>query len=104
MIYDTDKIKYYSVPIDNYGSKTIGTAVEYDCIIEDTNQLIYDENGTQEKAKALVMIDDTFPGKQGDYIELYKQFGTATGDTKKYTIKSILHVGGFSGSHLEVYI
>lgn len=105
MIYDTDTIKYYSATRDSvFGSITEGSAVEYNCVIEDTNEIVTNKDGQQVKANSLILIDSTFPGVEGDFIELYKQFGTATGNTTKYEIMQVFETGGFSKSHKEVMI
>lgn len=105
MIYDTDQIKYIAVTRDPvYGNLTESAAVTYDCVIEDTNKVIKNDNGQQIRPKALILIDSTFPGKKGEYIQLFKQFGTELNDSKKYEIIEVFETGGFSSSHKEVMI
>lgn len=105
MIYDTDQIKYYSVTRgDTYGEITEDTSVTYDCVIEDTNRIITNKDGQQVKPKCLILIDSSFPGVKGDFIQLYKQFGSETDDNKKYEIMEVFTAGGFSASHKEVMI
>ena len=104
MILYTDQIKLYSITRDKFGVHTEGEAVTYNCIIEDTNKIFMSNKGQTEKANALIMIDKTFTGVKGDLIELYKQFGSETGDSKKYEIKQVFTTGGLTASHKEVYI
>ena len=103
MIY-TDQIKLYAVSRDKFGKQTESTAVIYDCYIENTNKIMYNAKGQAENANALIMIGSSFTGVKGDLIQLYKQFGSETGNTKKYEINQVFETGGFSSSHKEVYI
>jgi hypothetical protein len=103
-LFYTDQIKLIVITRDKFGAHTESAAVTYDCIIEDTNKLIYNNKGQMEKANALIMIDSIFTGSKGDMIQLFKQFGIETGDTKKYEIKQIFETGGLSSSHKEVLI
>jgi hypothetical protein len=104
MIY-TDQIKYYAVSrTDTYGVISKAAAVTYDCIIEDTNKIITNAAGQQINPNALIMIDSSFPGVKGDIIQMYKQFGTETGDTKDYEIMEVFETGGMMTSHKEVII
>jgi len=105
MMFDTDQIKYYAVTRDaTYGNITKAAAVIYDCVIEDTNKITTNSNGQQVSANALILIDSTFPGVKGDIIQLYKQFGTETGNTKDYEVMQVFETGGMSTSHKEVLI
>ena len=103
-LFYTDQIKYISVSRDKFGKQTEGSPVIHDCIIENTNKVVYDAKGQAETANALIMIASSFTGSKGDLIQLYKQFGSETGDSKKYEIKLIFETGGLSSSHKEVYI
>lgn len=105
MIYDTDTIQYYAVTRDaTYGTITKASAVTYDCVIENTNRIITNKNGQQINPNALILIDSSFPGVKGDIIQLYKQFGVETGDTKDYEIMEVFETGGIMTSHKEVII
>ncbi len=104
MIQFTDQINHIAIARDKFGSQTESASVTHDCIIENTNKLLYNAKGQTEKANALIMIASTFTGSKGDMIQLYKQFGSETGNTKKYEIKEILETGGLSSSHKEVLI
>lgn len=103
MIYDTDQIKYFSVTRDNtYRTITKAAAVVYDCVIEETNKIVKNRNGQDIKPNASILIDTSFPGVKGDIIQIYKQFGTETGDNKDYEIIEVFTTGGMSASHKEV--
>lgn len=105
MIYDTDQIQYYAVTVEStYGVITKAAAVIYDCVIENTNRIITNSKGQQVNPNALILINSTFPGKKGDIIRLYKQFGVLTGDTKDYEIMEVMETGGMMSSHKEVII
>jgi hypothetical protein len=103
-VFYTDQIKHISITRDKFGAQTEGSSVTHDCIIEDTNKLLYNSKGQTEKATALIMIASSFTGVKGDMIQLFKQFGSETGNTKKYEIKEMFETGGLSSSHKEVYI
>jgi len=104
MILYTDQIQHYTITRDKFGVQTKSAVSTHDCIIEDTNKIVMNSNGQQEKANALIMIASSFTGVKGDIILLYKQFGTATGNTHEYEIKEVFETGGLSSSHKEVYI
>lgn len=104
MIYDTDSIELYTVTQDDYGAITKSAAEEYTCVIENTNELIYNAEGTKEKANFLILIDTSFAGVLGDIIKIKTQFGTISIDNKEYKIKKIFETGGMSSSHKQVYI
>lgn len=103
-LFYTDQIKHATISRDKFGKQTESSWTTHDCIIENTNKVIYNSKGQTESANALIMIASSFTGVKGDLIQLYKQFGTETGDSKKYEIKQIFETGGLSSSHKEVYI
>lgn len=103
MIYDTDIIKLYVITRSPVGAETEAAAVEYNCVIENYKSSVFGPDGTEQQTDFRVLIDHTFPGNIGDKIELYKQFGSLTGDNKKYEIKKIFTTGGMGISHKQVY-
>lgn len=106
MIYDTDIIEYYTVTTDKYGAETKSAVVEYRCVIDDVTirQIRFTTRGQESMASYLILINTSFPGKVGDNIRLKSIFGSTNVDTKEYMIKAVQNVGGFTGSHKEVYV
>jgi len=103
-LYSVDLIEWTSVTEDENGVKTEAVAVPIKCQIENVSELIAMSNGQDLMSNALILIDEEYAIKQGDYILLKEKFGVLTGDSRLYTVIKVDIPLNFSFSHMEVWI
>ena len=102
--YFTDIVSHTSITIDpNHGTKS-GTPVSVKCRIEDTNKIIHGPNGENIEADSLIMWPSNVTIKPGDTIKKTSIMGVAVTENKSYQVIQTMPAGGFSQSHIEVYI
>ena len=104
MILNNDLITLIPYRPDKFGVSNETPIAGIEVHIEDNNKLIYKENSDTIKPKLLVMTDEDFTGRKGDFITIQEVNGEASTDTTKYKIIEVFSAGGFFTSHKEVYI
>lgn len=106
MIYSTDVVTHIAVTPDNYGGETTVTTANVPARVEDTNELLYNNNGTSEKAKSLILVSKKRGAgwKLGDRLKIDSIMSVSIGETLELQIKKIMPAGGFGVSHYEVYV
>jgi hypothetical protein len=105
MIYGlfTDEIKLVSVSQDKYGSITETESAAIKCKVEDDNRLVLDKDGKEAMSSILIFSPKGTQINLNDKIKVTKKNGVEYPEKdRKWQIKTLSLVGGFSRSHYEI--
>ncbi len=105
-VYFTDIVRITNITADVDGAETKGTPFNSKAYVEIDDEIRYGNDGQPIAPKSLVVLPKGTSISNGDLIKVVKLHGeTVTGIDavdKKARIKS--RVGGFTISHVEVFI
>lgn len=103
--YMTDKIIIVDVVADEWGSITETDSAQKDARVEDYNRLILDSNGMEVLGEMLIMLETSVNLKYNDKIKIVTKCGNAYEmPDKKFQIKKISLIQGFTAQYKEVYV
>lgn len=101
--YFIDKIVIVSITEDKWSVKTESLSSELDSRVEDSNRLLLNKDGQEVMGDMLVFLDKDTTLKYDDKIIIKTKGGVAYEQPdKRFIIKKIALMQGFTGSHLEV--
>lgn len=104
--YFTDLINIITPAYDEWNAET-GTTIQSNVKvrIEDSNQLIKDQDGKEVVAQSFLMVDSSADIKYESRIQLVSRNGVVTGIVEKeFPIKKLSRAHGFGASHWEVWL
>jgi len=103
--YLTDIVQITNITINaQYGGVTNGTPFTKSARVEDTSRLFNSADGKKIKSEALVILERDISISTGDTLKITKRFGSTVASPKVMEVIEAQLVGGFMGSHLEVYV
>ena len=103
--YMTDKIIIVDVSVDEWGKTTEIESAQIDARVEDYNRLILDKNGMEVLGDMLIMLNSDISLKYNDKIKIKTKCGVVYEQPdKKFQIKKISKIQGFTAIHKEVYV
>lgn len=103
--YMTDKIIIVDVVADEWGSITETDSAQKDARVEDYNRLILDSNGMEVLGEMLIMLETSVNLKYNDKIKIVTKCGNVYEmPDKKFQIKKISLIQGFTAQYKEVYV
>lgn len=104
-MYETDIIRIIAVTHDSKGVATTVESGDIPARIEDTNQLIRDDEGKEVMPNMLVMFDYDNDVDSTFRIKIRQKKGIAYYQpNKEWEIKKFENLGMFGRTHIEVYI
>lgn len=100
-----DEIAKIRRTFDINGASTDTTETGIKARVEDYNGLVRDSQGQEVKGNMLIVIKSNEDIIEGDLIMIKKKNSIAYHlPNKKFTIKKIDNIAGFTASHKEIYI
>ena len=102
--YLIDTVEITNITVnEQYGGVTKGTPFIKPARVEDTSKIFNYGTGKELKSEALIMLESDVVISTGDTLKITKRFGVAISAPKAIEVIKVFSVGGFMGSHLEVY-
>lgn len=100
-----DEIEIVSRSMDEDGVETNSSQTGISARVEDYNKMIRDKNGQEVVGEMLIITESDEDIEYEDQIKITKKNGiTYDRPNKKWAIKKMENVAGFTASHKEIYI
>lgn len=102
----TDEIKIHPISVDNFGAESADDITTIKAYIENNSRTVFNASGQPTKPDFFMMLPYSASIAEGDTIEIIKLHGSdpVGNEIGLKQIKSVKRVGGFSVSHLEVFV